>query len=63
MPVDSPEGKMTRPASGLRASVDTPSAVAQRMYVRLLVVAVLTCAWLTLSAAILEVMTRTGGAP
>lgn len=54
---------MTRPVSGFRAFVDTPASGPRRLYVVALVVAGLVCAWLTLSAAILELMTRSGGAP
>lgn len=52
---------MNRPGVQIRENTDITSG--QRLYVLLLVVTCLACAWLTVSAAILEAMARIGGAP
>ena len=54
---------MTRPVSTRLPRADTAPRRAERLYVLLMVTAVLICAWLTLSAAILVLLTRTGAAP
>ena len=45
---------MSRPVPGFRAPVDQRVGIAGRLYVHVVVIAGLACAWLTLSAAILE---------